>query len=370
MTARNDVPELYPANDLDYAVPPGETLKELLEERGMSQRDLAARTGLSPKHVNQLVHGLVPLSADIAMRLETVTGTPARLWNRMEADYRTSLQRLRQHRDWAQYEAWLDEQPVKDLVKRGYLPEGRTNKATRIEQLLSFFSVATIEAWHDVYIQPVAAFRKSSSLESKTASLAAWLRLGEIKAQEVRCKAFDPRGLRSALPQLRALTVEPPEVFEPKMVEICAQYGVAVVFVAEIKGCRTSGATLRRGPCKIIILSLRHKTDDHLWFTFFHEIGHLLLHGDDKVRIDVALTQDADDQQEQEANEFAADLLIPREQKHRLTGLRSKVAVIDFARELGIAPGIVVGRLQRDKHRAWPWENGNGLKRKFELTEV
>jgi HTH-type transcriptional regulator/antitoxin HigA len=370
MAARNDVPELYPANDLDHAVPPGETLKELLEERGMTQRDLAARTGLSPKHVNQLVHGLVPLSADIAMRLESVTGTPARLWNRMEADYRTSLQRLRRLRDWEQYEAWLNEQPVKDLVKRGHLPEGSPDKATRIEQLLSFFSVASIEAWHDIYIQPVAAFRKSSSLESKTAALAAWLRLGELRAQDINCKAFDPSGLQAALPQLRALTVEPPEVFEPKMVEICALHGVAVAFVAEIRGCRTSGATLRRGSRKIIILSLRHKTDDHLWFTFFHEVGHLLLHSDDKVRIDVALTQDADDPKEQEANEFAADLLIPREETHRLAGLKSKVAVMEFAKELGIAPGIVIGRLQRDDHRSWAWQNGNGLKRKFELTEV
>ena len=67
---------LYPLGDTDYAVPPGETLRELLEERGMSQRELARRTGLSLKHVNKLLHGLVPLSADVALRLERVTGTP------------------------------------------------------------------------------------------------------------------------------------------------------------------------------------------------------------------------------------------------------------------------------------------------------
>jgi HTH-type transcriptional regulator / antitoxin HigA len=91
--------KLYPLGDTDYAVAPGETLRELLEEQGLSQRDLARRTGLSPKHVNRLLQGLVPLSADAAVRLERVTGTPARFWHRLEANYRSDLERIRARRD-------------------------------------------------------------------------------------------------------------------------------------------------------------------------------------------------------------------------------------------------------------------------------
>ena len=90
--------KLYPLGEKDWALPPGETLLELLEERGMSQRDLARRTGLSPKHVNKLLHGLVPLSADVAVRLEHVTGLPANFWNRREANYRSDLERIRSKR--------------------------------------------------------------------------------------------------------------------------------------------------------------------------------------------------------------------------------------------------------------------------------
>ena len=336
----------------------------------MTQRELAARTDLSAKHVNQLIQGLVPLTADVAQRLQTVTGTPARLWNRMEADYRTSLQRLRLLRDRAQHEEWLKTQPVRELVNRGYLPDEKTDKPTRIEQLLSFFSVANLDAWREIYAEPVAAFRKSTTIESKAGALSAWLRLGELKAHEVTCRPFDPQSLRESLQKLRALTVEPPEVFEPEMQKICAHHGVAVVFVAELKGCAASGATLRRGNKKIIILSLRHKTDDHLWFTFFHEIGHLLLHSEEKVRVDIPNAQDADDPQEKEANDFAADLLIPPVAASQLPRLKSKDAVRKFAGEIGIAPGIVVGRLQREGHRSWPWKNGNGLKRSFQLQEA
>jgi HTH-type transcriptional regulator/antitoxin HigA len=87
--------KLYPLGDTDYAVAPGETLRELLEERDLSQRDLARRTGLSPKHVNRLLRGLVPLRVDVAVRLERVTGTPARFWNGLEATYRSDLERIR-----------------------------------------------------------------------------------------------------------------------------------------------------------------------------------------------------------------------------------------------------------------------------------
>src|ERR1700733_2748406 len=114
--------ELPKGTSTDYAVPPGETLQEMLEERGMSQRDFARRTGLSPKHVNKLLHGLVPLSADVAVRLERVMGTPARFWNQMEANYRSDLERIQSKRDLSADVMWVRDFPVSYLVKRDVLP--------------------------------------------------------------------------------------------------------------------------------------------------------------------------------------------------------------------------------------------------------
>ncbi|WP_433497300.1 helix-turn-helix domain-containing protein [Sphaerimonospora sp. CA-214678] len=360
---------LYAAGDLDYAVPPGETLRELLEEKGMTQRELAERAGLSPKHVNQLIHGLVRLTPEVAESLERVVGTPAKLWNRLEADYQSTRIRLRAARDLEQHIEWLKELPVSELVKRKILPEEPKDKVARVEQLLAFFAVASVDVWQELYAQPAAcAFRKSKVQDSKLGPLATWLRIGEIEAQRVPCRAFDATALRKTIPELRALTLLPVAEFRPRLQEICSSSGVAVVFVEEVRGARVSGVTRKIGTKRVIQLSHRYRTDDQLWFSFFHELHHVL-NGDDEIRIEIAGKTETGDPKELEADRFAADTLIPPYHAHRLAELASKDAIRSFAHEIGIAPGIVVGRLQRDFPRRWPYRNGNDLKRKLELID-
>lgn len=308
----------------------------------------------------------MPLTADVAHRLERVTGMAARMWNRLEADYRSDLQRLSAQRDLEEYGPWLKQLPVRELVKRGVLPQTPNDKASRIEQMLSFFGVASVDAWADVYETLACAFRQTRAFEAKPGTVAAWLRLGETAAHDIHCEPFDRHGLIAALPTLRALTCEPPETFEPQMKAICAAHGVAVVFVAEIRGARASGVTRWLTPQKALIqLSLRYRSDDHLWFTFFHELAHVILHGKTEVWIRDGETKD--DPKEAQADHYSRDLLIPPEFGPALKGLRSLEAVRTFAAKIGISPGVVVGRLQHDG--TWPPQNGNGLKRRFVLIE-
>jgi HTH-type transcriptional regulator / antitoxin HigA len=354
--------KLYPLGEKDWALPPGETLLELLEERGMSQRDLARRAGLSPKHVNKLLHGLVPLSADVAVRLERVTGTPARLWNALEAGYRSDLERIRSKRDLSADVAWLQDFPVGELVGRDVLPAEPVDKVSRVEQMLAWFGVASVDAWDDVYADLACAFRTSKTYEAKPKALAAWLRLGEIAAEDIYCEPYDRKRLEAALPSLRELTLQDAEVFREKVRDICAACGVAVVFVPELSGSRASGVARWLTPSKALIqLSFRYRTDDHLWFTFFHEIAHVLRHG--KTDVWIEATSSPDNPREAEADSFSRDTLIPRGEAKELPGLGTPDDVQRFADRIGIAPGIVVGRLQHDS--LWPYSQGNQLKRQL-----
>lgn len=162
------------------------------------------------------------------------------------------------------------------------------------------------------------------------------------------------------------MTRLPAKEWVERLTTRCAAAGVAVVFTKEIPSAAVSGATRWITKDKALIqLSLKFKSADQIWFTFFHEAGHILLHGKKQLFVEFGVTNESD--VEREANEFARDALIPREHAARLPLLKTRSGIEQFAEAIGIAPGIVVGRLQRDgfaSHSAF-----NGLKVKLRWEE-
>ena len=194
-----------------------------------------------------------------------------------------------------------------------------------------------------------AAFKSSQKTEKKVASVAAWLRQGEKRATALECDPFDKSAFLRELKELRKLTNEvDPDVFVTRLVESCSKVGVAVVLEPAPTGCPATGATKWLTSDKaLLMLSLRYKSNDHLWFAFFHEAAHILLHG--KKMLFLELNGGMDGQAEEEADDFASDFLIPSDAARTLPFLsRTTAAVTEYANQIGIAPGIVVGRMQHD----------------------
>ena len=348
----------------DYAVPPGATLAEWLEENDMTQAELATRLSLSAKALNQIVRGHVPLSQDTALKLETVTGIPARTWNALEALYAEDKARLARDQSLADQVEFLREMPVAVLRQLGHVTRPATDQVGTLIEVLAFFGVADPDAWRKLWQSPQAAFRKSQTFSSQPGAVAAWLRLGELEAAGRSTGPYDKTKLQAALPRLRALTAEPdPTVFQPQLEQLCADAGVVVVFVEEVKGARCSGASRWIDGRPVVQLSLRYGSDDQMWFSLFHELAHVLLHGRGEVFIDASGPSQEHSAQEGQANAFAGALLIPAEYDAELSRLRSLDDMRRFATRLGISPGIVVGRLQRDK--LIDYNVGNGLKRRY-----
>ncbi|MBI2899139.1 MAG: HigA family addiction module antidote protein [Planctomycetes bacterium] len=346
----------------NYAVPPGETLLEVLESLGMSQADLASRTRRPLKTINEIVKGKAGISADTAIQLERALGVPASFWSNRERQYREALARISERSRLVSYKSWLDRFPLKAMAHFKWIsPSG--DPARMAEQLLSFLGVASPKAWADVRDSMSPAFRKSKAFEVDSEALAVWLRKGELQARRIKCASYDPAGFRQVLLRVRGLTVTVPEEFQPKLEAWCASVGVAVAFVPELPETRVFGATRWLGPRRAMVqLSLRYKTDDHLWFTFFHESGHILLHAKKSVFVEA---DGSADREEKEANRFASDILIsPQDLREfmRQDDL-SKASIRGFAKQRGIAPGIVVGRLQHDG--IIPYSHCNDLKRRF-----
>lgn len=78
----------------DYAVSPGEILEEELESRNLSRAALAERTGLADETINEIIEGKTPMTADIALKLESVFNLPAHFWSNLERHYQETKTRL------------------------------------------------------------------------------------------------------------------------------------------------------------------------------------------------------------------------------------------------------------------------------------
>jgi len=329
----------------NYVTEPGEILQETLDELGMTQKELAERTGYTRKHVNWLISGKARITHDAAMRLEKVTQVPARFWNNLESQYQERKAHLKAAADASRHAGWLREIPVGELVKRGAI-EKRSNPAAQIDQLLSFFGVASVDAWYAGWTNKQLAFRQAAGAEQGTGRIAAWVRLGELEAAKTDCAPYREEQFRAALATIRTLTTLPPREFVPRMKALCAASGVAFVLVPEIPGSRVSGASRWTGDSTAMLaLNLRGKTNDRFWFTFFHEAGHIVHDDRNQVFVDLDC---ADDPRERQANRFATEILIPPPFEPELSTLTTQARVEAFARRIGIHPGIVVGRLRHD----------------------
>ena len=327
--------------------PPGATLREVLDDRETSQSDLATRMGRPKKTISEIINGKASITPETALELELVLGIPATFWNAREREYRAFLARLEQARRMSRQLKWLKNFPIGALAKEGWITK-HSNKQDQLKELLQFFAVASPEQWQDVFNNVAVAFRKSSAFKSDAYSLAAWLRCGLIKAGQYQCRSFNKERFLTALREVRSLTPSDPEVFEPEMKQVCADAGVVVTFVPQLPKSRVSGATRWLSPDKALIqLSIRYRTNDHLWFTFFHEAAHILLHGKRLIFLEAGRSTG---ELETEASRWAAEFLIPSGPYAEFlsTGTYTKMAIRQFADSIGVATGIVVGRLQHD----------------------
>ena len=351
----------------DYAVPPGWVLAERLSTQGISRAEFARRCDRSAKLISEIISGKAPIEAKTALQFERVLGVDADIWLGIEKDYQLHQIREAEARQAEVLAAWAKTFPVAELVKRGAIPK-RSSISEAFSELMVFFRVASIEAWHVKYGTANIAYRHSPSFESEECSLATWLRIAEIDAEEQKCKAYDRSAFKTALRRIRRLTRESFDEALKETHRLCNNAGVALSLVEPLPKARLSGAAWWLSPRKpIIALSARHKTDDHLWFSLFHEAAHILLHSKKDVFVDEADTGGAD--LETEANEWASHFLVPRSDWRQFVdeGEYTSLEIRHFADEQGIAPGIVVGRLQHEGYL--PWSRLNKLKVRLEWVE-
>ena len=350
----------------DYAVPPGWMLEEALQERHMSQAELGRRTGLSARYISRLIRGQAPLTADVAWKLELATGVSARLWNNLERGYREDLVRLSEETKMTAQLGLLDKIPVSTMVAMGLLTK-RAEPVKRLKEALAFFGVADQKAWEKVWSRNLeASFRNASPKPANSGALAVWLRLGERQVREIPSEPWDRGRFREALTRARGLTVERnTAIWIPQLVAECARAGVVLVSVPDVRGVRAKGAARWLSPDRALIqMGNSYRWSDVFWFSFFHEARHVLDETKRPIFLNCSQRAPNQDEAEERADAFARDFLIPPRYAQRLEGLHTPDQAQEFAGDLGVHPGIVVGRLQHDQ--IWPPGRGDRLRQPLE----
>lgn len=334
----------------NIAIHPGSTLRDVLETINMSQVDLAERTGLTPKTINEIIKEKNPITPDTAIKLSAVFGMSATFWNNLERNYEETLSRLKEdeklNKELAYFEKFVC---YNELAKWGYVKKTKKIKE-KITNLLNFFSVSSLKIIPKIN---EVAYRKCKHTSLSNEALAAWLRCGELDAQKINTKKFDKDKLSGSIESLRLLTREDPQIFQKKIIEICSSFGVAVVFVPYFKNTYVNGATRWINSEKAIIqLSVRGGYSDIFWFTFFHELAHILKHGKKEqfVEFEGVSNSKIIKEKEKEADEFASNTLIPKNEylKFIQEGETSNTSIMQFANKLNISSAIVAGRLSYD----------------------
>lgn len=330
-----------------HILPPGEYIRQELQDRGWGQNDLAKILGRPLPTVNEIIQGKRAIMPEMAVALGTAFGNGPEIWMQRESAYRLSM--VAQSAPEVEQRARLFHiAPVKDMERRGWINKAETVDALERE-LCRFFEVDSLS------IEPTisASARQSTASTNLNPAQRAWCFRAKRLARTIQASPFKPNIFDAGLPELRKLAAHPEQVRHlPKFL---SELGVRFVVVEHLPQTRMDGAAFWLDPnTPVVAVSIRYDRIDCFWHTLCHELSHIRHR--DSLSVDDAIVGESKDKAsileefERRADQEASETLIPKEKLKsfiiRVKPFYSKTRIIQFAHRMGVHPGIVVGQLQ------------------------
>ena len=329
---------------------PGETLAEKLEEMAMSPKEFALRIGKPEKTITAILKGDSSITLDMATLFEHATKIPAHFWMNCQRNYDEYAARAKRQAIIEQSVAWAKKFPLAEMIKRGWLPQAKTMQDKTIA-MLGFFGFSSYSAWEDYYFnqQLKVAFRISLASTAEPYAVSAWLRQGELQAAALRSKAYSEKNFKEALPEVKKIMAKHPANFYSQLQGICLEVGVKVVHTPSLPKAPICGSTRWLNDTPLIQLTGRYKRNDSFWFTFFHEAGHILLHGKKDIFLEEFEYPAKDKAKEAEADGFAVKWTLSAEEEAKILEKDplNEDDIRKFAKQFNTHPAMIIGRLQR-----------------------
>lgn len=331
---------------------PGIDLAEKLEELGMGPKELGIRMDKPEKEVIAILKAERGITPESALRLEQVLRIPARYWLKRQQAYDEAEARVKREDLLAEAVVWMRKFPNAAMVNLGWIPKesAGTEKALR---LMEFFQLSSPNAWKQTYCdqQMKLAFRISLASTKEPYAISAWLRMGEVLAQQAEVPSYDAASLKASLPAIKAIMAAHPADFMAQLQATCKNAGVIVVFTPTLPKAPIGGCARWIKDNPLIQLSDKQKRNDVFWFNVFHELGHILEHGKKDIFLENIEYSEADEKKEAEANAFAVKWTFSEEEEQEVLGATplNATTIRRFAKKFGTHPAMIIGRLQHKK---------------------
>ncbi len=337
----------------ELIIHPGETIADVLEERNISQVELAARTGVSPAYVSNVLAGKKDISAKFAMALEYALDVPKSFWLNLQANYDAELLELNEQNTITDQERVVRDQLVeivKHLRKRGRLPirEKKDDSIISLRKVLQISNLTNLGR-----IAPEGAFRMASSAPTNEYVLGAWVRMCQLYGEKsTLTEIYDENRKEALIDELKEVMLEDHNDVQKKLREVLRSYGIDFMILRNFRGAPVQGYISRKKDGSFqIFMTIRGSWADIFWFSLFHELGHIF--NGDVSKAAGFVDSGTDSSKEEAANQFARDhLLDPQRFKDFIDtkGYQSIDSICKFAATQKVRPYIVIGRLQKMKY--------------------
>ncbi|MBP7037376.1 MAG: HigA family addiction module antidote protein [Bacteroidales bacterium] len=327
--------------------PPGDTLAEIIELKGISQVDLALRMGRPLKTINEIIKGKAAITPETAIQLERVLGTDADFWLEREKKYRLELAEIEEAerilRDWA----WIDNFPIAMMKKLNWISYDN-NILSKADSLFSFFEISSRNSFYKYYFERAyeTAYRASNNSNTNPYAVSAWLKQGEKQAEKIEAPEYNSKVFKDVLLEVKTLMAEQPENYFKKLQSFCLDAGVKVVYTPSLPQTHLHGSTRWINDTPLIQLTNLYNRNDIFWFTFFHEAGHIIKHGKKGLFVEGLKHSEKDTEKEKEADDFAVKYTLSVEQEAEILESMplSKNEIVEYAKKFNTHPAMIVGR--------------------------
>ena len=350
---------------------PGYYIEEIIDSMGISQAEFATRLGTTPKTLSQLLNGQANISNDLAKKLATMLGTSVDVWQNLQNTFDKKIIEIEQIKDLDEQEFITRLLDYSYFMKNAGLP--KTNDVReKTKNLCSFLKIADLR----ILTKPeyLVNYKTNSTTDNDTQQIInsrAWIQTAINMSDSVITKPYDSAKLRSFLPEFRKMASHSPVESAQKIKNLLAESGVAFVLLCPFKNPGVDGAVKWMNDSRAI-LAMNNKGDDigKFWFSFFHEIRHILQKKLKTLFVDNSTSELSytNVMLEKDADRFAQDFLIsPAEySKFSPSSMTTIDEILSFADSINVHPSIVVGRLQHDGIISKT--KGNKLKESYSFT--